>query len=167
MNPNIIAAIVAYLQQAMAQDLQVSPTNPGVWAYYARNTIDGVPYAVVQRGGERYTDSQAGGDEFPDGSGSGELVEAEGDVMVIFIAPTVDLVEELADRCVMICRDSVAGDLACSNGQTTYMRPSGAASDQITDSGPSVPGMFRRGVQIHYKRQFYAPQSALPTQTGG
>ncbi len=167
MNPNIITAIVTYLQAAMVSDLHVSPTNQGVWAYYARTTIDGVPYAVVQRGPEMYSDSQAGGDQWADGSGSGELVEATGIVIVIFIAPTVEQVEELADRCVNVCRDSVAGDLICSNGQTTYMRPARADSEPMSDIGPAVPGTFRRSVQIQYKRQFYAPGGIPPTQTGG
>ncbi len=167
MNPNIIAAIVDYLQQAMGGMLQVSPTNPGVWAYYARETVDGVPYAVVQRGPEMYSYSQAGGDSFADGSGAGELVQAEGFVNVIFVAPTVEQVEELADTCVDVCHDSVAGDLPCANGQIEYMRPARADSEPMTDTGPAVPGTFRRSVQIQYKRQFYIPGGIPPTQPGG
>jgi hypothetical protein len=167
MNPNIIAAIVNYLQAALVTALQVSPTNLGVWAYYARSTLPGVSYAVVQRGPEFYTYSQAGGDEFVDGSGSGELVQAEGDVNVIFIAPTVELVEELADLCVLVCNDSVAGDLQCANGRTTYMRPARADSEAMSDTGPGVPATFRRQVQIHYKRDFYLPSGIAPTQVGG
>ena len=165
--PNIIAAIVAYLQQAMMQDFQVSTANQGVWAYYARETVDGVPYAVVQHGPEMYDDSQAGGDQEPDGSGSGELVQATGAVLVIVIAPQADQAEVLADRIVLLCRDTVAGDFLCANGQIEYMRPASAVSDQMTETGPAVPGVFRRAVQITYKRQFYAPSGIPPTQSGG
>jgi hypothetical protein len=160
--PNIVGAVVAYLRQAMMQSFQVSATNEGVWGYYARETIDGVPYAVVQHGPEQYSDSQAGGSDDYDGSGAGELVIAEGTVIVIVIAPQADLAELLAHRVVMLCRDSVAGDLPCADGELIYMRPMAAQSDPITDIGPAVPGTFRRFVQIKYKQQFYEP-SGLPT----
>jgi hypothetical protein len=160
--PNIIAAIVAYLQQAMGGSLGVTAANQGVWAYYARATVDGVPYLVVQHGPEMYDDSQAGGADSADSTGAGELVQATGDVLVIVIAPTAELAELLAHEVVLKCRDSVAGDLPCADGQVEYMRPSGAASEQITDIGPAIPGVFRRQVTIRYKQEFYAP-IGIPT----
>lgn len=160
--PNIIGAIVAYLQQAMAQSFQISATNQGVWAYYARETTDNVPYAVVQHGPEQYLDSQAGGSEDYDGSGSGELVQADGVVVVIIIAPQADQAESLAHQVVMLCRDSVAGDLPCADGEVIYMRPAMAESERMVDTGPGIPAVFRRYVQIRYKQQFYEP-SGLPS----
>jgi hypothetical protein len=165
--PNIIAAIADYLQHAMGGDFQVSSTNQGVWAYYARETVDGVPYAVVQHGLETYTDSQAGGDSFADGAGAGELVEAQGTVLVIIIAPQSDLAESLARKCVWLCRDSVAGDFPLVDAEITYMRPSRAMSDPMTDIGPAIPGVFRRTVEILYKQQFYEPSNLPPVPTGG
>jgi hypothetical protein len=141
----------------MGGSLGVTATNQGVWANYARTTVDGVPYVVVQHGPVVYDDSQAGGDQNWDDTGSGELVQATGDVLVIVIAPTAELAQSLAHQVVLLCRDSVAGGLPCADGQVEYMRPAGAVSEPMSDIGPAIPGVFRRQVTIRYKQQFYAP----------
>ncbi len=147
--PDIVAAIVTYLQGAMGGSLGGSPTNPAVWADYA-GPLQPLPYAVVQdSGGESYmfqsNDAQA--------TGYWTHVVSDGLILVNFYAQTKAQARALGIQCVRVLSDTVA-TLVCADGVLLELRASRADTVPQSDTGPGTPTVFQRVVTLHYRQQF-------------
>lgn len=147
-SPSITAAVIAYLQQAMAGSLGVTPTNVGVWRGYSPDVP--LPYAVVSLGGEETYEFQSND---PSLAGYWTSVVANGFVFASFVATSETQVLALARECVRKCCDSIATPL-CSDGTTLELRPMSSRDEPLTDTAPGSPAAFRRTVIMHYKQQF-------------
>jgi hypothetical protein len=154
MSTDIIAAIVAYLQAVLASTLQVDGTtstgsiNPGVFADYARDTIDGVPYIVVHDGPETYT--------FASDSG-GCTVISDGVCQIAVIAPSKELARSIAIQVNRLVVDTVV-ELFCADGNVIHLRPIRTDSVPMSEIGPGVPITFKRVVTVEYRQQWSTPQ---------
>jgi hypothetical protein len=154
MSPDIIASVVAYLQSALAGTLQVGGTtsggsiNAGVFADYARDTIDGVPYIVVHDGPETYVFASDAG---------GCTVISDGLLQIAVIAPTKELARSIAIQVNRLVVDTVV-DLFCADGTVIHLRPVRTDSVLMSDTGIAIPTAFKRVVTIEYRQQWSTPQ---------
>ena len=147
-SPSITAAVIAYLQNAMAGSLGVTATNPAVWRSYSPDVA--LPYAIVSLGSEESYEFQSNDPEL---AGYWTSVIANGFVFASFVATSETQVLSLARECVRKCCDSVA-TLTCSDGTTLELRPMSSRDEPLTDTAPGSPTAFRRTVIMHYKQQF-------------
>ncbi len=146
--PDIVAAIVTYLQGAMQGSLGGSLTNPAVWADYA-GPLQPLPYAIVQdSGGETYA-FQAN----DPATGFWTNVVSDGRVLVSFFAQTKAQARALGIECVRVLSDTVAL-LLCADGNILEMRAERADTVPQSETGPGTPTVFQRVVTIHYRQQF-------------
>lgn len=145
--PDILDAIVAFLNSAMGQQLQGVGVQ-GVWADYAPDVTPGLPYAVVFDGPETY-------DFTSDDGSTGHLTSciADGTVLIAFIAPSKAQVRLLARTCVVII-SSYDSYITTNDGTLLQLSPIRTDSIPLTDSGPAVPSVFKRAVTVEYKQQF-------------
>lgn len=149
MNPDIVAAVVAFLQGAMRGDLGVTATSQQVWADAAPPGTP-YPYAVVTEGPETYayqsTDPQ-----------TGHWLDclATGSIVVAFYAPTKAVARYLGRQAVRLLSDShellTAGD-----GNVIAMVPARAESQTISEPGAGIPDVFLRIVTFQYVQEFGA-----------
>ncbi len=146
--PSLLAAIIAYLQQAMSGSLNVSAANPAVWRSYSPDVP--YPYAVVSLGGDESYDFQSND---PEQAGYYTTVIANGLATVSFVATTEAQTLALARECVRHCADTVAS-LIAADGDTLELRPQSSHDNPFSDSGVESPQVFRRTVVIRYTQQF-------------
>lgn len=155
MNPDIVAAVVAFLQSAMRGDLGVAANLPQVWADAAPSTNPdgsqvGYPYAVVAEGPETYAYQSTD-------PATGHWLDclATGMVRVAFYAATKANARYLGRQAVRLLSDSqellVAGD-----GTVITILPIRAESTAISTSGAGVPDVFLRIVTFQYVQEFGA-----------
>lgn len=148
MPPDIISAVIAYLQGAMGVSLFASSSNQGAWSTYAPDVPDGVPYCIVRAGPETY--------EFTSNdlsTGHSNSVITDGILHVAFVAPGEEQVWALARQCVRVLNDTQA-EFNAADGNVEYLRPVRSDSVFLTDSGPAVPTVFKRVVTVEYRQQF-------------
>jgi hypothetical protein len=146
--PSITAAVIAYLQQTMANALGVSATNPGIWRTYTPDVV--LPYAIVSLGVEETYQYQSND---PAQAGYWTAVIARGVIFVSFVATSEVQALALARQCVRSCVDTIA-TLLCVDGAVLELRPVSSRDDPLTDIGPSTPTVFRRTVMILYAQEF-------------
>ena len=143
---DIIAAIVAYLAEAMSAQLSA------VYADYVPGQPAGSAYAVVHEGPETFTEAGA-----QDGS-NGPIKEVipTGTVFVEFIAPTKLQTRQLVRSCVGILIDS-AITLEPADGPVLALWPVRAESVRMTDVGAGTPTEFKRVLTVGYTQEFFSP----------
>ena len=155
MNPDIIAAVVAFLQGAMRGDLGVTATTPQVWADAAPSenpdgTPLGYPYAIITEGPESYayqsTDPKTG--HWLDCLATGTLT-------VAFYASTKANARYLGRQAVRILSDSYEL-LTPGDGRCITIFPLNAMSTAISSTGAGVPDVFLRIVTFQYVQEFGA-----------
>lgn len=151
--PDIIGAIVAYLQGAMGQSLLSANGSPQVYTDFAPQTNpDGSPvsqpYAVVTEGPETY-EAQS------DDPGTGFYLSniAAGTAMVSFVATTKAQARALARAGVRLMSDPRA-ELSAADGRVLTLLPLRAETVPITAAGVQQPTAFARVVTVNYKQQF-------------
>lgn len=148
LNPDIISAVVAYLRWAMGGSLFVTETNDGVWSTYATSVPVNQPYCVVRAGPETYefiSDDLEGGHS--------NSVITDGVLHVGFVAPGEEQAWALGRQCVRVLNDTQA-EFHAADGRVIYLRPVRSDSVFLTDSGPSIPAVFKRVVTVEYRQQF-------------
>lgn len=153
---DIIAAIAAYLQQAMAASLASATGAAQVYGDYAPEVNpDGSPvappYAVVTDGPETYTF------EAQDPA-TGHWLHgfADGTAQVIFYAASFAAARALARQAASVLSDSQI-DVATGDVLAT-LTLFGARSDPVLPAQPGIgqPTMYARAVTFQYKQEFGA-----------
>ena len=149
MNPDIVSAVVAFLQGAMRGDLGVAADMPQVWADAAPpGTV--YPYAVVFEGSETYAYQSTDPE-------TGHWLDclATGSIVVSFYAATKANARYLGRQAVRLLSDSQEF-LSAGDGRVIHMAPVNAVSNAISTTGVGVPDVFLRIVTFQYVQEFGA-----------
>lgn len=153
MNPDIVAAVVSFLQEAMGQSLASSTGYAQAYSDYApQANPDGStvsqPYAVVVEGPETYS-AQA------DNPATGYYLSniAVGAVDVAFYATTKAQARALGRASVRLLSDTQV-QLFAQDGRVITVLPVRAISTSIQAEGVAQPTVFLRVVTFQYAQQF-------------
>jgi hypothetical protein len=146
--PSIPAAVITYLQSAMANSMGITPTNPGFWKKYSPEVP--LPYGVVKLVG---SESYRFASNDPSQAGFYNEIIANGFLSIAFTAVSEAQVFALARLCVRVCVDTVA-TFSSLDGTTLELRPVSSNDEETTDTGPGTATVFRRIVMVQYTQQF-------------
>jgi hypothetical protein len=154
MNPDILAAVVAYLQQVMGLSLASSTGFRQVYADFApEQNGDGSPvsqpYAVVSDGPESYQIVSSSTTT----AGYQVDVIADGTLSVAFYATSKLAARALGIQAVRALSDTVEM-LAAADGRVLTILPVAAQSVPIMTAGVAQPTAFARIVTFNYKQEF-------------
>lgn len=150
LNQDIVECTIAYISQAMATVLDVSPTNPAVYSDFAPDQPK--PYAVVLDANEFYEFTSNDVEE----EGPACSVVVTGVLHIVFVTEGVNgkvQARFLARQCARLCNDIVV-TLEPEDAALLEFRPTGSQSIPVTDSGVAAPTVFKRVVSINYKQQY-------------
>lgn len=148
MNPDIVAAAIAYIQQSMSGSLGVTPTNPAVWEKYSPGIS--LPYCVVTRGPDE-TYKYMSND--PALAGYYDSYTTDGILFVSFVATTDAQLQSLVRQCLAMLVDTKA-TLIPVDGPVLYLRPESSHDIPMTDVGPGSPTQFKRTMVVRYAQEF-------------
>jgi hypothetical protein len=138
---DIIAAVAAFLNDAMAGPLDVTDASPEkAFTDYAHQVA--LPYAIVHDGPESYAYQ------------SDDSFIADGALQVSLHAASKSAARRLGRECIRVMSDPNATLPHFLDGTCLEMRPGGSQSVPHTETGPDQPAEFIRVVMWHYRAQY-------------
>lgn len=151
MEPDILAALAAYLQGVMGLSLLSSSGYPQVYSDFApQGNPDGSPvaqpYAVVTDGPESYTASSGVNPGMVD-------VIADGVLQVAFYCTTKAEARSLGITAVRLLTDTRVY-LGTGDARFMTLLPTQAVSVPLVTEGVQQPTAFARVVTVNYKQEF-------------
>ena len=153
---DVLGAITAYVQLTMTDQLALLPTASGgvaaaAWAdEYPPGTNPPLPYALILDGPESYQFYSA-----DPASGFKNFVITDGQVNVVFFAPTKQAARQLGETFyARACNFPVP--LPVGTGNITDLIPATAMSAAPKEPFPGAPAAFVRVVVLHFKHEGFA-----------